>query len=215
MIGMLTLRKLIVATPRPVMIRALMQCRVNVTRAVEDVDDFGNTVKECAGLVRATDGDRFAVIMFYEPSKKNLAESKVWAHCSCPYFTFNVEVTNALKKSSDVINSNGELPMVRNPRMIPHFCKHLVALSKLAVSTKYKHVAGKRQKRAPDEKVPPSKALKKPGERVQPQKQAPKPDKKPLAPPRAGPKPPRGPAGPKPIAGPKPVRPVGGPRKRP
>lgn len=162
------------------MIRALAQCRVNVTRAVEDIDDFGNVVKECAALVRATDGDRFCTIFFYEPDKKNLSESKIWTHCSCPYYTFHVEVVNALKKSSDVINSNGELPVVRNPRMLPHLCKHLIALGKIAIVAKYKVVGrlDKEQKEAKkyfDEKerrekqgtkVPPSRVLKRPGEQT-------------------------------------------------
>lgn len=100
---MLTLRKLAVATPRPILIRALMQCRVNITRATERQDDFGNTIKECAALVRATDGDRFALIMFYEPDKKNLSESKVWAHCSCPYF--------CVAKGTLVPTSRGMLPI--------------------------------------------------------------------------------------------------------
>ena len=126
-----------VATPRPIMLRALQQCRVRVTKAIQDRDDFGNLTKEFSGLVRATDGDRYCTIYFYEPDKKNLTDSKIWLHCSCPHYTFNVEVVNTLKHSSDILNSNGELPVVRNPRMIPHLCKHLVALSRLALVAKY------------------------------------------------------------------------------
>ncbi len=190
---MLTLRKLVTATPRPILIRALMQCRVNITRAVQDADEFGNPVKECAGLVRATDGDRFAVLMFYNPEKKNLAESKIWAHCSCPYFTFNVEVTNTLRKSSDIINSNGELPVVRNPRMIPHFCKHLVALAKLAVKAKYKEIAKKKPNKdlGKQGKVPPAKALERPGQKAEPGRQQLKRPPAVKSPPRPGAKPPK------------------------
>ena len=200
-----------------------MQCRVHVTRAVEDIDDFGNHVKECAALVRATDGDRFCVLMFYEPDREDLAESKIWAHCSCPYYTFNVEVVNSLKKSSDVINSNGELPVIRNPRMLPHLCKHLLALAKFATKAKYKHVGRKKIETreedrvwkmgegwvpAPKTKVPPSKALKRPGE--QPKKPG---LKGPPNKPRTGPQAPARPAA-KPLGGPKPVKPVGGPALR-
>lgn len=210
------MRKLATATPRPIMLRAMMQCRVHVTKAIEDVDDFGNLIKECSALVRATDGDRFCTIIFYEPEKKNLAESKIWTHCSCPYYTFHVEVVNALRKSSDVINSNGELPIIRNPRMMPHLCKHLIALGKLAIAAKFKGVKrrqimtrapedkvwqeGKGWVPAPKSKVPPSKALRRPGEKATPQG------------PKAGPKAPTRPAA-KPLAGPKPVKPVAGPRR--
>lgn len=85
MLCMLTLRQLISATPGPIVKRAMAQCRTKITHATEDFDDFGNTVKECAALVRATDGDRYAIVMFYQPDLKNLTESKIWASCSCPY----------------------------------------------------------------------------------------------------------------------------------
>lgn len=161
---MLTLKKLLVATPQPVMARALLQCRTTITRSILEIDEFGNKRKNVAGLVRATDGDRFAVIMFYEPDKKNLADSKIWVHCSCPYYTFNVEVVNALKKSSDVINSNGDLPVVRNPRMIPHLCKHVAALAKFAVRAKAKDLTPK-QKPTTTKKPPPATQLERPGQK--------------------------------------------------
>lgn len=195
---MLRLNQLIRATPRPVVLRAAMQCRVQITRLIEDVDDFGNVVKECAALVRATDGDRFCTVMFYEPQKANLSDSKAWVHCSCPFFTFNVEVTNALKKSSDVINSNGELPMIRNPRMIPHLCKHLIALSRMAIRAKYKPTKNL-MKKAPAENVPPAKVLRKPGEKAQPTN-------------KVGVQPPKRPNA-RPLGGPKSVKPVAGPRR--
>jgi hypothetical protein len=204
-----------------------MQCRVHVTKAVEDIDDFGNHVKECSALVRATDGDRYCTLYFYEPDKSNLSDSKIWAHCSCPYYTFHVEVVNALKKSSDVINSNGELPVIKNPRMVPHLCKHLIALGKLAIAAKYKGIKrrtimtqkeeekvwepGKGWVVKPQTKVPPSKALRRPGER-EPAKKPGTPGAPKGAPPKAGPKAPNKPAA-RPLAGPKPVKPVAGPRR--
>ncbi len=95
---MLTLKKLLVATPQPVMARALLQCRTTITRSILEIDEFGNKRKNVAGLVRATDGDRFAVVMFYEPDKKNLAESMIWAHCSCPYFCLHEDSIVSTKR---------------------------------------------------------------------------------------------------------------------
>jgi hypothetical protein len=220
---MLTLRQLVVATPRPILSRSLMQCRVHITKATEDLDEFGNTVKECSALVRATDGDRYCTIMIYQPDIKNLALSKVWLHCSCPYYTFNVEVVNAMKRSSDILNSNGEMPRIRNPRMIPHLCKHLIALARLAIKAKYKVVGQlaieeKAQKKFDEQaekeaeekkeadrkagklrnpKVPPARTIERPGK--QPGKQA---LKRPT-PLKTGPK---GPAGPKSVMRPKSIK---------
>jgi hypothetical protein len=130
----------------------MLQCRTTVTRAILETDDFGNRRKNVAALVRATDGDRFCTIMFYDPTKTKLAESRVWLSCSCGYFIYNVETVNALHKSSDVLNSNGDMPVVRNPRMIPHLCKHLVALAKFAIVAKAKEVDKKAPKRGHNNK---------------------------------------------------------------
>jgi hypothetical protein len=184
---MLTLRTLVRNTPRPIAIRALMQCRTNITRALITEDDFGNRVREVAGLVRATDGDRFAIIMFYEPDKKDLAASKIWTHCSCPFYTYHLEVVNSLRKSSDIINSNGELPVVRNPRMIPYLCKHLLALAKLAITVKVRDTTVKKPKAQGPKRhpgptaVPP--VIKRPAA-IKPVKPIARPGAKPLARPR-------------------------------
>ena len=191
--GMLQLKTLLRATPHPVRVRALLQCRTTVTRAILETDEFGNRRKNVAALVRATDGDRFCTIMFYDPTKTKLVESRVWLSCSCGYFTFTVETVNALHKSSDVINSNGDLPVIRNPRMIPHLCKHLVALAKFAIIAKAKEVDKKAPKRGhnhkPEYGVPvPHQRDNTPGVKTYTKKPVSKVPKKPLAKPHQPPK---------------------------
>lgn len=46
--------------------------------------------------------------------------------CGCPYFMYHCEVALWAKGAADIIHSNGEHPGVKNPRMIPYPCKHLV-----------------------------------------------------------------------------------------
>ncbi len=165
------MRKLIRATPHKILLRAAIQCRTTITRAILEVDEFGNKRKNVAGLVRATDGDRFVVVMFYEPEKTALGESKVWVHCSCPYYLYHCEVVNAKHKSSDIINSNGQLPLVRNPRMIPHVCKHLVAMARIAVKAKAKDMTkAKEEKEKKKKTVPNKREANKPAQKQEQQK---------------------------------------------
>lgn len=52
-----------------------------------------------------------------------------WVHCSCEHFLFSCEFALAKRGSSSIINSNGEPPVVTNPRMLPMVCKHIVAIA--------------------------------------------------------------------------------------
>lgn len=61
---------------------------------------------------------------------------KAWVHCGCPYFLYYVEVAVTARGSSNVITSNGAYPKIRNPRMKPYLCKHILKAVKRAVSKK-------------------------------------------------------------------------------
>jgi len=74
-------------------------------------------------------------IKFLEPEdvvkKKGEKNVDVAVWCSCPYFTYNLEwvlTFTVVPKASEIKNSNGMPPQVRNTELLPHLCKHLVAL---------------------------------------------------------------------------------------
>ena len=46
--------------------------------------------------------------------------------CTCPYFKFYCEAALHKYAAADIIYSNGERPIITNPRMLPMVCKHLV-----------------------------------------------------------------------------------------
>jgi hypothetical protein len=60
---------------------------------------------------------------------RTLWDSKCKVSCSCLDFLFTDEVSLFKRANSDVRFSNGELPVIKNPRMIPQVCKHLVHLT--------------------------------------------------------------------------------------
>lgn len=57
---------------------------------------------------------------------QDASRNTVKVSCSCPDFWATWEVALARRGAADVMYSNGELPIVRNPRMIPACCKHVV-----------------------------------------------------------------------------------------
>lgn len=61
-----------------------------------------------------------------------------WVHCDCEYFLYYLEVSLAARASSNVITSNGNFPKVRNPRMRPYLCKHLLEATRHAWKAKPK-----------------------------------------------------------------------------
>lgn len=76
-------------------------------------------------------GDSYTLVIRNHGTKANPtnlkfnANSQIWCHCSCPYFTYYLEVALTLYKSSSFYNTNRKLPKIRNPKLVPYLCKHL------------------------------------------------------------------------------------------
>lgn len=135
---MLKLASMLRVTDRRRIKRADVQCRVKMTSAVIDVDEVG-VHKQVVCTVRATDGPRYVVIRLYQdPTGEYTDQSKCWCHCSCPDYLYRWEVAVSSRGSSSVINSNGEYPKIRNPRIVPKMCKHLVSAAPIALAAKAK-----------------------------------------------------------------------------
>lgn len=128
---MLTLSQLAKNTPRPVKGRA----KICAHQLVKEHQTKGQLkYLEHQYKVQCTDGPWKTTIRFY-PGENEVwpsanQASTVWVSCSCPYWLFYCEVATARTGSSSVIYSNGDLPIVRNPTMVPYLCKHLVTATK-------------------------------------------------------------------------------------
>jgi hypothetical protein len=62
-----------------------------------------------------------------KPNRTNMHhDAVVW--CDCGNFTFENEYVLWKKNSSNLVNSNGNPPVIRNPKRVPKLCKHLVAV---------------------------------------------------------------------------------------
>lgn len=105
-------------------------CRTKIHSSLYiDDEKEKNIYKRVLVYVR---GDRrktyHVTFKFYDvdPEKnEDLRTKECWVHCSCPFFKYNLEVVLSKSKNSSVIKSNGALPVVRNPDMVPYLCKHI------------------------------------------------------------------------------------------
>lgn len=137
----LTLQQLLRATPSAIVARAAKQCHIYRKQyAVGSLDGFRRTYvknrifyNELRTWTTCTDGKRNTYLRFFGPPALT---TEVWCWCSCPYYTYNLEVVLARYNSSTIRYSNGQRPIVRNPRMIPHLCKHLVLTARAALMEK-------------------------------------------------------------------------------
>lgn len=128
---MLQLRSLIQATPSDI-VDGSRKVSSRIIKAIVDADEEGEH-KKVIVEARGSSKPYNLVFKFYDLSKKNLANSRVYVHCNCPYFIYYLEVAVAARGSSSVINSNGQYPRVRNSDMRPYLCKHLLQASKGAM----------------------------------------------------------------------------------
>lgn len=60
---------------------------------------------------------------------KNFFNSDVMVYCDCEYFMYYLEVALSKKGISEVLLSNGKLPIEKNPMMKTYLCKHLYKLA--------------------------------------------------------------------------------------
>jgi hypothetical protein len=138
----LHLRTLLMITPSNIIDNS-MRVRLTGEKAEVDADANGtHKLYTCFAKdmesARPEDGPWRVIIRLYskEPKGNMGANHPAWVHCDCPYFQYYVEVANAARRSSSVITSNGHYPKIRNPRMKPYLCKHLVKAFRRALRMK-------------------------------------------------------------------------------
>lgn len=137
---MLFLSTLVRATPRNIVSNSLW-VRVRKREVFIEKDDNGECKVMHATVRTALKGKKIrnCIIKLYGKRTLNGRMQKgdkhpCWVHCDCEYFLYNVEVALSARGSSNVLTSNGNFPKIRNPRMKPYLCKHLLALVPHAIA---------------------------------------------------------------------------------
>jgi len=65
-----------------------------------------------------------------KPARKNRLtgmNQDVMVWCDCPNFLYDNEYVLWKANASRIVNSNGNPPIIRNPRRVKKLCKHLIA----------------------------------------------------------------------------------------
>lgn len=94
---------------------------------------FGRTLEQ-EFHVQCLDGVRTVTLRWVGPKKPGPQSeqdlgtphdnTELWISCTCPFFLFYNEYALAKVDSSDILYSNGQPPVVRNPGEVPFVCKH-------------------------------------------------------------------------------------------
>lgn len=126
---MLKVRQLALYTRafHPKIIANAQNVRTIVTEVTEGKDSEGDKYRnvKVTALTREKGKDpQYVDLQFYGPKTP---DALVWAICTCEYFKFTCEVALEKQGSSEIVFSNGQSPVVRNPRQVPCACKHIIA----------------------------------------------------------------------------------------
>ncbi len=136
---MIYLSQLVRFTPRKI-IDTARRVRITKVKAFIDKDEKGE-FKYITANAKGNTNLRQVQIKLYGKMRGDgvmKIQNKCWVTCSCPYWRYHCEVAAAARGSSNVLISNGQFPKIRNPRMKPYLCKHLLALSAVAGKVKAK-----------------------------------------------------------------------------
>lgn len=140
-------------TPSEVRMRGMRTCTVRVRNVKIDMSDIGvsKIIQTQSLCIERT--HQSTIQMFHHignmpstvkelrklqtgvPTGNSLWKAPVWVGCDCEFFLYTCEVALAKYGCSDVRHSNGAFPIIRNPRMVPMLCKHLIAAAPIAISS--------------------------------------------------------------------------------
>lgn len=133
---MVTLKTILQKTPLDILMRKRKNPVIaKITRANLMMDDNGLFVLFHGKAVdvhthktsKKSKGPYLQLAKLYYSEDGGVSNPKTFVWCDCADFTYRCETSLALRGSSAVINSNGSLPRVTNPTVVPRVCKHSLA----------------------------------------------------------------------------------------
>lgn len=126
----LTLRQLIKSTPSNIQ---YLSRDTRVKKVKKQYDKKTNRARLLAQVYSVPDtgtGRIHTCSITIKGMKNKFSDIKVpvVVSCNCENYMFTWEVANNKKGSSEIEFSNGELPLMTNPSLVPGLCRHLVCL---------------------------------------------------------------------------------------
>lgn len=128
----LKLRDVYARTPDRYKDRAIAHARMHSLKLRTNKADRRRVVLSIIYTTHDSNGNRkpspdrhYQVIQQLDKGR-TMWNSKCKVSCSCMDFLFTDEVSLFKRANADIRFSNGELPVIKNPRMVPQVCKHLI-----------------------------------------------------------------------------------------
>lgn len=69
--------------------------------------------------------EKYKCVVYGINPDARLNKDQVKVSCTCAFFCYTCEYALKRKGAADIIHSNGEAPVEKNPKLIPTPCKHL------------------------------------------------------------------------------------------
>ena len=111
---------------------------VRKVKATYNTDEYGVHQEALFKVIATTIPRKVMVKLYGDPKLKSIFQRPVWVHCSCEWFTYFCEYPLAKRRSSKIINSNGQANREKNPRQWPYACKHVIAVMNKLSRVKFK-----------------------------------------------------------------------------
>lgn len=135
---MVNLSQIFKYTPSKIKKRTVKTVKsIRVVKAIHDIDEFGKNQKVMFKVIATTIPRRVTIKLYGDINKPHM-QRKAWVHCNCEWFTYFCEYSLAKRRSSSIINSNGNAPVEKNPRQWPYVCKHIIATFKRLPKVNFK-----------------------------------------------------------------------------
>lgn len=126
---MIYLSQLARATPKVIQ-RNSTKVSISKVKAYIDKDDIGEHKYITANARSRGSNKRWSLVIriYGKVTRKGTVKpnNNAWVSCSCPYWRYYCEVAVTARGSSSILISNTQMPKIRNPRMRPYLCKHLL-----------------------------------------------------------------------------------------
>lgn len=129
----LTIKQILKATPKPIhnVASYVRASNVKLSKKIPRLTATTMSTHDNNGEPKRSP-QRYETIVTGLMGTGTLLTSKyVKVSCTCDFFWAHSEVALHKQGAADIHFSNGKDPVVRNPKMIPYVCKHLVKVLKL------------------------------------------------------------------------------------
>lgn len=123
---MLTIKQILKATPKDRRIRSLNVKLIINKKEKQRISFTAYSIHDAEGRI-VRNPKKYKVLVLMLDTVGSFKTAKVKVDCECADYWSTFEVALHKQGAADIKHSNGELPHIKNPTLVPGVCKHLYA----------------------------------------------------------------------------------------